>query len=828
MGDVTTYTGDGEIVFSGPDGIKIIKRWLQVAFITEDRNITDYLGRPIKLSVTNANELGGIPSSSYLKKTDIPVFPEVNKTTYNTLAASNTIEELCEFHGGYIGQAFNISFPATGDELLPNPYLNDVNSILTGNGATISVSNNILTVTAGTQDLGYGYQLVSLEAGKTYLLAATCAGTSPGTEVIGPDSLVNLPVGNYPKRIITPTMSGLHMIKMVVNTTTDNASATFASISVKEINLTALPIGNYWTKWDIGLNQYLTFISTGIKSYDINHDVSTAYNKNIPGRNLAFLRQSFTLLKYISDTPNQVGFIRLSDGRYKEIFIDANGNSVGDFDATDDMIPYKVTGNIARTLIHGGAMQMKRTSASGALPEVYTDITTIPGELCYFEFEVASIVDNWSVQCGSLKLQINNIGDGLTDNTKFKFVYRATGTTTRFKFVAESTTTTATLLIKSLHGYYIDSTIWEDITPVNNGDKTPALDFYASEVQIIGGSGGTYRSESRYNSLLGIYNQISGTVVPNATTVNRPDSLRAFTETGIWVGSNRYGCNYSGSLHSIIQTVFNKVIMVKDNRGVLSLIAYDKTNNVSLMLTNASPDNLIPEKIPHMLRGLPVTITQFPVNYKGVVQRIVRPNGYSDRILQYSPFSTAQPIYGATAPIALGDFNAIDFSIYTQQDIGKIHCYKCEGESSNRLDMLYSGNNNTVTIPWDKTIDKMDIVPLEYPYSKLSTYAGFGGISYFIYNDASNSYTATNGVFIKQPGELLIFKPSTLGGSVNSNDGKMFYIGIRSKTTAYGVKLKRYNTAFTGKASVATTMKSENGYDVQKEDITPTQLALSL
>jgi hypothetical protein len=24
MGDVTTYTGDGEIVFSGPDGIKII------------------------------------------------------------------------------------------------------------------------------------------------------------------------------------------------------------------------------------------------------------------------------------------------------------------------------------------------------------------------------------------------------------------------------------------------------------------------------------------------------------------------------------------------------------------------------------------------------------------------------------------------------------------------------------------------------------------------------------------------------------------------------------------------------------------------------------
>ena len=40
---------------------------------------------------------------------------------------------------------------------------------------------------------------------------------------------------------------------------------------------------------------------------------------------------------------------------------------------------------------------------------------------------------------------------------------------------------------------------------------------------------------------------------------------------------------------------------------------------------------------------------------------------------------------------------------------------------------------------------------------------------------------------------------------LSTQDGKMFYIGIRSKTTAYGVKPKRYNTAFTGKASVATT-----------------------
>jgi hypothetical protein len=390
--------------------------------------------------------------------------------------------------------------------------------------------------------------VVTLENDKYYLISAVLGGSSPGFDILKPDgqSLTTWFTG---KRVIYAAVGGNYILKFRCANSGTNIAATFSNVSVREINVDTLQPGEYYTVQDPGVG-VITKVVTGIAARDLNHDVSVTYSKE-PGKNVAFIKDSFTLLEYKHTTPGLIGFQRDPDNQYTELVKDANGIYVGDFDNTSDALAYSIVGNMTKTVITtGGSLDLKRMSASGTA-EANINLTNAPvGKLCYFEFVIQNIVDTWSFYIGSTRFQIVPTGDSTTDKRRYKFVVPTDGPTL-IRFVADSATTTANLKIGAFHGYIVDDAVWKNVTPVNNSQTTSVYDCNTLDC-VITAAGGATRTDSTFSTLIGAKWRLPGYNQPATVSATLwVDSVQSFDNDGITLGGNTYGCNQTGMQHSL-------------------------------------------------------------------------------------------------------------------------------------------------------------------------------------------------------------------------------------------------------------------------------------
>ena len=267
-----------------------------------DGSVKDIYGNPISHSVINADKLGGIPASGFVTTMDIPKssIPEF-KTLHSSIALKNVINISNATLVGFTGLwNSNIKLPSTGSELLDNNTLLTTNNIYFDTKYSISVGVGNLNISSVNNDSPNAEMLVTLTAGKKYYLTLKISGIAGNVIVYNQELGISTPnitmsnISGSNNFVLHVTKSGIHRIRFTRHGTT--GTTVISNLSIKETSLVTNK-GDYYTTIDA--TSTYTVINTGVISKSIYYNPNTKYSNTV-GNNIVFLKDSFSILEYIS------------------------------------------------------------------------------------------------------------------------------------------------------------------------------------------------------------------------------------------------------------------------------------------------------------------------------------------------------------------------------------------------------------------------------------------------------------------------------------------------------------------------------------------------
>jgi len=571
----------------------------------QDDAVRDIEGNELPIAVADASKLGGKDAVQFATKDLVPITGKaINKTLSGTTYVNNLNEEIAHTTIIYKGQNNDPYLPLTGDELLPNTEFDDYNDVSIENDANLSVADNVLRVNAENTDYPAGYMSMDLEAETYYFVKITMGGTTPTLDITDPDGNVMIAKEDITGdiiRVFKSTIAGTYKFRMTMNGTGDDDTATFTAPTVKKINTLAFRHGNYMTSTENGVP--VTELVTEIPSRDINYSPDTVYS-NLSKENLAFFFHDFSLLQYVGNESGKDGYIKNDDGTTKEYLLDNDGNYIGDFDVDADLDNYNIVGNTAKA-IENGAMKITRSDDGGNL-EIYHDIETGVGKLFMFEFKLIDIADNWRVYLGSKNISLRLTGDDTTDKNKtVRFIYKSTDAVTRLKFICWTNADTNLLLVDDLKMIELDTSIWNDVTPITLGSSTAEFEWDSSDISFQHSTNGLGATNNHiHNTLLG--GNIS--IFPNRviTIVKQDLTVKEFTNRGFKLGSH-VDTNNKDTEFVTLQTSYNRIKMIKNSTGGLILLATDTVTGVSTGLMQTTDKFM--DEVHHGLKDTPYVIS---------------------------------------------------------------------------------------------------------------------------------------------------------------------------------------------------------------------------
>lgn len=784
----------------------------------EDNAVRDIEGNTLPISVADADKLGGRDAVEFAGKDLLPATPNpICKVVSGSTALSNLVEENAYSQLQFIGQSNDIALPAIGDEKLPNTVFDTTDNVIIENDANISVADNVLRVNAETTDYPAGYMEFDLDTGKVYTIKLTLGGATPALDIIDPDGgvlLSKITDSGTVIRTIKPIKSGTHRFRMTMNSTEDDDTATFQDPSVKEIDLPNLKHGNYYTVGEADALE--TEIVTEIPSKDINYDPEHNYS-NEPKNNLAFIGDDFKLLQYIGPTVGESGFVKDGNGAEVEYFIDNDGNYIGDFDVASDIDNYNIIGNTAKN--HNSTnntMELTRSGDGGNL-EVYFDVDTDIGKKLLVSLDVSDVVSPWFIYLGNKKLPVMLLGDTATDNRTIRFRMDSTDTVSRFRLVCESNTADDKLVVTNITAKELDSSIWNDVTPIDNETSSPFYEWDNSEVEIVSDVSAVDVTLF-FSTLLGS-KKIMRNNESTAALAYRSSTLKQFTNRGFILGNYDASCNKKDINQLVRQNSFNRIRMHKDKYGVLSIVASDPVAGCSTGLCEGYSG--VRHDIIHDLESVPYVVQPRQINsgddswYWGSFKELIENKNWCNWTVKVSDTNGAI-VEGS----GCGEIDSTRIEYYDNKNYPVY--FKAEAPTKYRKGIIYNGNNSPLSFDLGFKLGELRVITspgLDTTINKyVSLFTKARGFEYYqrISDPAGSPLTLDDGRISVAGNEL---KLNTFGANDMTNDNSgslsvLLAIGVNVDGHTLKVPRVKPNTGLTGTSFKVITSDgmNENGY----------------
>lgn len=552
-----------------------------VKFDPNTKTVKKIDGESVPISVSDADSVTGIPGDKLAKKELIPISTseanlclsadiEINKLDFETVNYKAMFE--------VVGQETKPDICTIGTELLPNVTFDNTDNIAIVNDANISVTNNTLRVNAESTDYPAAEMTFKLTKDKFYIVLCNLGGATPAITITGPNNKIVLPkytINGVMVKSILATESGDYKFKMSMDSTADDDTAMFSNVSIKEINIANLSIGDYFTYDDT------TYIETGMKSSDIMYNPDREYS-NKAGNNLAFFYDDFNMLEYINTTPGLSGLI-------KETLVNNAGEYVGGFDKATDLDSYNIIGNTVKNITNDNLV-ITRSALGGDL-EIYINIDTIVGKEYIYSFDVIEVSNQWWSYIDTKEIKIVNSNDTLTDCVTRNIVFKATKTTSKIKFICKNNDNADILQINNIKLQELDNTVWVNVTPIDIDSETKVYSWDTINDTVVDQTNvKTISYISDFSTLYGTY-AINKFILEDARHIQlykRYDSLKEFGNNYIKLGFYKDACNAVG--HTLRHTVeyYDKLVLHRDIFGKLQLTAYNDTINSGITLFQGS------------------------------------------------------------------------------------------------------------------------------------------------------------------------------------------------------------------------------------------------
>lgn len=580
----STWSFDGNFIVSDTgERINISDLLIRGA----DGSVKDIYGNPISHSVINADKLGGMSASEFItvaniSKSSIPEF----KTLYSSIALKNVINISNATLVGFTGLwNSNIKLPSTGSELLDNNTLLSNNNIYFDTKYSISVGVGNLNISSVDNDSPNAEMLVTLTAGKKYYLTLKISGIAGNVIVYNQELGISTPnitmsnISGSNNFVLHVTKSGIHRIRFTRHGTT--GTTVISNLSIKETSLVTNK-GDYYTTID-AVSTY-TVVNTGITSKSIHYNPNTKYSNTV-GNNIVFLKDSFSILEYISNTPNLIGYIKDNNNVFLNFF-NKNSLHVGDFNSIDDLAYYSYTQYNSSVTFNNPSITYKRISNQLDSSFSYSN-TVIPNSDMLFTIFIHDISgDNWYIKINDTEYPIVNTGNTNIDNDRLIRIYhKATGSNINFSIISKDYNDTSYITIGELNGYTLDSTVWKDVTPISNNDKTSTYLHHNTESTFTSITNSTTGTTGRIckistlfeNEVLDITNSMFTREHSEYEYMNNEIKLRDKTIL-----------NSKNVKYSLLTRTYPYFYMYKSGNGKKSLIAYNPFTSACIILTEGN------------------------------------------------------------------------------------------------------------------------------------------------------------------------------------------------------------------------------------------------
>jgi len=706
---------------------------------------TSLTGQPVEIHVADISTLGGKPASDYLTvyNADVKARSD-NRTVLNNLVLTDVDTELIETTLTYIGQSCNIITEPEDIEYIPNIRFQNLDYVESHLGARLSVSNGTLVVDKHMEENPCGVQSVNLVQGKYYLLTTNMSGDAPQVDILRPDctNLIRPYIKfGFNKRVVYADTTGVHKLRFIMGSRAENGRAHFLAPSLRELDINKLGYGEYYTI-EYG-SKLKTEIITTIPSTDITYSVNHGYEYN----DVAFFKDSCTMLKYINATSHKIGYVFLQDGRYKEFFMSLYDTYSGDIDNIDDLLYFGKTGYL-NISYEDSTINITRTLDYGHLEIYFDNFTIVPTRTYIFEFYVYDIRGEWWVQLDDFtKYLIPITGDNLTDKRRrMRFTYTAINNTIRFKLRCESIKYDDFIAVGALHGYELDPTVWADITPMELESYSEVIDCKTSSIKISATTSiqNINRHDSEYNSIIGTKYRLDGMY---GGCLYRNNSILDFTNRGIIIGDYDVGSNQIDVLHSLYQVSYNRVMMYRDNTNMVNLIAFDTTGNNSLVYSKTPAFIETPQVLPTGLYTTNVSnITQFPLDYKATVLRYIT-NEQGDIKYKTKPYYNNAAEVAPSNNIGITDIKNMHFTQNINPKFYGSVLYQIVGRTPYHKDVIYYTGQLYKHIKTENTFISAMFTPLDIEHTKILIVNKIGYRKYLLLGDSGNYNIYSNEVF---------------------------------------------------------------------------------
>ena len=544
-------------------------------------------GDELPISLTDSEKLGGIPASQYASKAYVPASVTNINTTLRGKSEINPLSIKDEKVLGltmvkYTGQNTDPYIPTMGEELFPNSTFENTDDITAGNDASLSVSGGVLTVNANDTDYPYAEMITSTDLYKDhlYIIKMNMGATNPKIEVIDPDGniIINKIGESGRNEVLTlkANKDGKFKVRMYMNGGGDDDSATFSKPSFKELDIASLKHGNFYSL-DKATSNVKTTLITEVPSKDLHWSSTYTYSKE-EKNNLAFFRNSFTLLKYINDEAGKSGILS------KEYMVDGDGEYIGDFNKDTDVDAFTAVGTQTVIKRDNDTLRIERKEDETGKLEAYVEVDIDKKGLFLLDFEIKYIgYSDWHIYIDDVLVRKEYSDNSDTDREHMLIVANLQNDKAKVKFVSTDVDSNNThLSIDNLRLKAIDPEVWEDITPKNTGEKTEIFKW-DNAVYDIKSVTDPDASQSIFSTMLGkTIRHIP--MIDERNTDYRYNSVRQFNNNGITFGSYSWGLNRIND--KIVATImyFDKLVMEKTKNGSLYLIAYNKHMNHSMVL----------------------------------------------------------------------------------------------------------------------------------------------------------------------------------------------------------------------------------------------------
>lgn len=583
---------------------------------SENGTVTDINGNPLALSITSAAKLGNILPEEVMLKSDVtPNINTKNLVIGTKFSTTDKVNSVTTAVVNFTGQETSIAIGTIGSELLPNTTFVNSTNVNSGNDAILTTANNELRVKPNTTGNPFGVMDFTMVAGKYYKLFVELAGIHPSIDIIDPSSntVLEKTSDSRVSVILAPTVTGTYKIRffMYYSANDLNASmiASFKYPTIKEIDKETIPQNMLITLNKISLGGEIiknTEIRTNIPSFDVNYNATKSYS-NLEGNNLAFFYNSFTLMQYIDTVSGKPGFIKAGDGTIKQYLVNTNNEYVGNFASMPvggaDL--FNLVGNTTREFANG-VLKIKRTDINNDT-EMYVDTTCGIGKNMYVSFYLEDIVGNWSFKFGEkelnllkhTKMELNapNASTLITTNKKgvkqkVEFVITTTTNINKFRLInlAGLGAVNDYISIRDINIYEMDSSVWKNVTPVDNNSYSSVYEHPSSEILILSYpntadvTNGDYRFKPK--NICTLFGK--NTFIMDGIVYYMDDSV-SWDDKDIIINSSRSKLfNDKNCLYTIKQTSYNNLFMYKDNLGMLSLIANDVINGTSCVIAQTA------------------------------------------------------------------------------------------------------------------------------------------------------------------------------------------------------------------------------------------------